>query len=51
VADIQNIYSHARDPRHLWIVTASNHRFSSNLQEFQSRLLEAIAWVRQNTPH
>jgi type IV secretory pathway VirJ component len=51
VADIQNIFMHARDPRHLWIVAASNHRFSSNLQEFQSRLLEAIAWVRQNTPH
>jgi alpha-beta hydrolase superfamily lysophospholipase len=51
VADIQNIFMHAREPKHLWIVAASNHRFSSNLQEFQSRLLEAIAWVRQNTPH
>jgi alpha-beta hydrolase superfamily lysophospholipase len=51
VADIQNIFTHARDPKRLWIVTASDHRFSSNQQEFQSRLLEAIAWVRQNTPH
>lgn len=51
VADIQNIFAHARDPKHLWIVAASNHRFSGNQQEFQSRLLEAIAWVRQNTPH
>ena len=51
VADIQNIFAHARDPKRLWIVAASNHRFSSNQQEFQSRLLEAIAWVRQNTPH
>ena len=51
VADIQNIFTHARDPKRLWIVAASNHRFSSNLQEFQTRLLEAIAWVRQNTPH
>jgi alpha-beta hydrolase superfamily lysophospholipase len=51
VADIQNIFAHARDPKRLWIVAASNHRFSSNQQEFQIRLLEAIAWVRQNTPH
>jgi virulence protein VirJ len=51
VAEIQNILTHARDPKHLWIVAASNHRFSSNQQEFQSRLLEAIAWVKQNTPH
>jgi pimeloyl-ACP methyl ester carboxylesterase len=51
VADIRDIFTHARDPRRLWIVEASNHRFSSNLQEFQTRLLEAIAWVRQNTPH
>jgi alpha-beta hydrolase superfamily lysophospholipase len=51
VADIQNIFTHAHDPKKLWIVAASNHRFSSNPQEFQNRLLEAITWVRQNTPH
>jgi len=27
---------------------ASNHRFSDNLQEFDRRLLEAVAWIRQN---
>ena len=31
----------------LWIVTASDHRFSDNLGEFDARLLEALAWVRQ----
>jgi fermentation-respiration switch protein FrsA (DUF1100 family) len=51
VATIQSILTHAREPKRLWIVAASNHRFSSNQQEFQTRLLEAIAWVRQNAPH
>jgi hypothetical protein len=26
----------------------ADHRFSDNLAEFDGRLLEAIAWVRQN---
>jgi fermentation-respiration switch protein FrsA (DUF1100 family) len=51
VATIEHILTHAREPKRLWIVEASNHRFSSNEQEFQARLLEAIAWVKQNAPH
>jgi fermentation-respiration switch protein FrsA (DUF1100 family) len=51
VAEIQNILAHALEPKRLWIVAASNHRFSGNQQEFHSRLLEAITWVKQNTPH
>jgi hypothetical protein len=37
----------AQEPTHLWIVPASNHRFSDNLAELSTRLLEALAWVRQ----
>lgn len=48
VTEIQNILSRARDPKRLWIVQASNHRFSDNVQEFDRRLLEAVAWVKQN---
>jgi hypothetical protein len=31
-------------------VNASDHRFSDNAVEFDRRLLEAIEWVKQNTP-
>ena len=48
VAEIERILSRAKDPKRLWIVRASNHRFSDNLQEFNRRLREAIAWVQQN---
>jgi fermentation-respiration switch protein FrsA (DUF1100 family) len=50
VSDVQNILNRARDPKRLWVVKASNHRFSDNLQEFDRRLIEAIAWVKQNAP-
>jgi hypothetical protein len=38
----------AHDPKKLWIVKASNHRFSDNMPDFDRRLAEAIDWVRQN---
>ena len=50
-AEIQNIINHARDPKRLWMVQAANHRFTDNLPEFERRLVEAIAWVRQNSAH
>lgn len=48
VAEIERVLAHARDPKRLWVVAASDHRFSDNLTEFDRRLLEAIAWVRAN---
>ena len=36
----------ARQPKNLWVVNASDHRFSDNLAEFDRRLLEAVAWIR-----
>ena len=50
VADVQNVLQHARDPKKLWVVNASDHRFSDNSAEFDRRLLEAIEWVKQNAP-
>jgi fermentation-respiration switch protein FrsA (DUF1100 family) len=50
VADIQAIVEKAAPPRRLWIVKASDHRFSDNVGEFDKRLLEAIEWVDANTP-
>jgi len=48
--EVRRVMQHAGDPKKLWVVTASNHRFSDNLPEFDRRLLEAIDWVRQNQP-
>jgi pimeloyl-ACP methyl ester carboxylesterase len=51
VADIQRVLRGAKDPKRLWIVSASDHRFSDHLDEFDRRLLEAIAWVKATGPH
>ncbi len=40
----------AKEPKKLWVVTASNHRFSGNLAEFDRRLLEALEWIGQQQP-
>jgi len=50
VADVEKVLKGAKDPKRLWIVKASDHRFSDNLEEFDQRLLEAIAWTRENRP-
>jgi uncharacterized protein len=48
VADVQRILANAGEPKQLWIVKASDHRFSDNLTEFDQRLLDAIEWIRQH---
>jgi fermentation-respiration switch protein FrsA (DUF1100 family) len=49
VAEVQRILTAAHEPKRLWIVKASNHRFSDNSAEFTQRLLEAIRWVNEQT--
>lgn len=51
VADVQKVLDAAEEPKKLWIVKASDHRFSDNLAEFDRRLLEAIAWITQSAAH
>jgi dienelactone hydrolase len=48
LAEAQRILQKANPPKKLWVVRASDHRFSGNTAEFDQRLLEAIAWVKQN---
>jgi fermentation-respiration switch protein FrsA (DUF1100 family) len=43
--EIKRVMAAAREPKQLWIVKASNHRFSDNVTEFDRRLLEAMSWV------
>jgi hypothetical protein len=50
VTEVDKILNAAAEPKHLWIVNASNHRFSNNLLEFDQRLLDALAWARKNSP-
>jgi pimeloyl-ACP methyl ester carboxylesterase len=46
LSEAKNVFAHAQQPRRLWLVTASNHRFSDNEAEFESSLSEAVAWTR-----
>jgi fermentation-respiration switch protein FrsA (DUF1100 family) len=47
LAEARAVMDRAREPKRMWVVTASNHRFSDNQDEFDRRLLEALAWVRE----
>jgi Bacterial virulence protein (VirJ) len=48
LAEVQRVMLLAQEPKQLWVVKASDHRFSDNLAEFDRRLLEAIAWIAHN---
>jgi fermentation-respiration switch protein FrsA (DUF1100 family) len=48
LTEAQQVIDGAREPKKLWIVKASDHRFSDNLAEFDQRLLEALTWISQN---
>ncbi len=45
--EIRRVMAAAGEPKQLWIVKASNHRFSDNLAEFDRRLLEAMSWIEK----
>ena len=48
--DAQRMMALSGDPKRLWVVDASDHRFSNNLSEFDRSLLAAIDWVTQHAP-
>jgi hypothetical protein len=50
LAEVQQVLESGRQPKRLWIVTASNHRFSDNVPEFDRALLDAIAWITEAHP-
>ena len=49
LSEAQRVIDAAREPKRLWVVTASDHRFSDNLPECERLLFEAIEWVRTNS--
>jgi fermentation-respiration switch protein FrsA (DUF1100 family) len=50
IPEVQAVLKNAHEPKRLWIVDASNHRFSGNHAEFERRLIEAIGWVKERSP-
>ena len=48
LSQVQQIFARTAEPKRLWVVKASDHRFSDNLPELDRRLLEALAWISQN---
>jgi len=46
-ADSERIVAAAAEPKRMWTIESSDHGFTDNLGEFDGRLLEALAWVRE----
>ena len=45
VPEIERVMAAAHEPKKLWLVSASDHRFSGNTRECDSRLFDAIDWI------
>ncbi len=43
----KSMFARAGEPKRMWIVEASNHRFSNNREELDRRVLEAFQWFQQ----
>ena len=50
LTDAQRMMKLGGEPKRMWVVGASDHRFSDNLSSFDRSLLEAVDWVMQNQP-
>jgi type IV secretory pathway VirJ component len=46
VDDITRVMSRALEPKQLWLIEATDHRFSGKEQELDQKLLDAIAWMK-----
>ncbi len=40
------LFSKAGEPKKMWVIESSNHRFSENRPELDRRILEAMKWIR-----
>jgi alpha-beta hydrolase superfamily lysophospholipase len=45
--EVEAVMARAREPKQLWFVEGSDHRFSGNPGGFEQRLLDALAWIRR----
>lgn len=47
---IKAMMARAKEPKQLWTIASSDHRFGDNEGEFNARLVEAVAWVNSQKP-
>ncbi len=40
------MFARAGEPKKMWVIEASNHRFSDNREELDRRILEALEWIK-----
>lgn len=43
------IFSLAGNPKRMWVIEASNHRFSDNRPDLDRCIMEALQWIRSNS--
>lgn len=43
--EARRVYDRAGPPKRMWVIDASDHRFSNEATEFSARLIEAMDWV------
>jgi fermentation-respiration switch protein FrsA (DUF1100 family) len=46
VGEVKRVMANAKDPKRMWIVEATNHRFSGGIDEFDRTLLAALDWIK-----
>jgi len=46
VDEIQRIMGRALEPKQLWLIEAENHRFTGKEQDLDTKLLDAMAWIK-----
>lgn len=48
--EVESVMARANQPKQLWFVEGSDHRFGGNPAGFERRLLDALAWVDRQRP-
>jgi len=46
VDEIRRVMARASEPKQLWMIQASDHRFSDNTGELERKILEGLAWMK-----
>jgi type IV secretory pathway VirJ component len=46
VDEVKRVMNRAREPKQLWFIEASDHRFSGKEADLHQKLLDAIAWIK-----
>ena len=42
----KDMFSRAGEPKRMWVIESTNHRFSENRPELDRRILEAVEWIQ-----